>query len=347
MSELKAKDVDGYMRRGPQHPVILVYGPDRGLVAERAAALAKAGGVPLDDPFSSIKLDAAEIEADPPRLADEARTVSMFGGKRLVWVRGSGGAKLASAVADLCAAPPADCLVIIEAGELKKDAALRKAAERADAAVTLPCYPDEGRGIDALIDEVMGANHLALDMDARQWLKARLGGDRLASRGELDKLALYAAGQPRVSLEDAQASTGDVSAQSIDAVVEAVLTGRLAELDAEYAKFIATKTPCAVLLVALVRQLFQLQPLREEIERNGKPLAAVVSAVKPPLFGPRRTLMETALSMWTLDMGGRALSRIAAAQFDARRLGNLDEAVVRQCLLALCSEARRAAASRR
>ncbi|MCU0831536.1 MAG: DNA polymerase III subunit delta [Rhizobiaceae bacterium] len=343
MTELKAKDVDAYVRAGPRHGVILVYGPDRGAVSERAAQLAKAWGVALDDPFAAVRLDGQDIEADPPRLADEARTVSMFGGKRLVWVRGTGGAKLAAAVTELAQGPLADCLILIEAGELKKEAALRKAAERAAGAVTLPCYADEGRGLDALIDEVMGANRLGLELDARQWLKQRLGGDRLASRGELEKLALYCTGQPRVTLDDARAAIGDVSGLSIDAIIEAVLGGRQAALDLEFSKLAATKTPAFVVLSALTRQFLGLMQLREQVELGGRQPSGLVAAIKPPLFGARRTMMEQALATWTLADLGRALDRLSAATLESRRIAVLDDAIIRQTLLALTSLARKSA----
>jgi DNA polymerase-3 subunit delta len=184
-------------------------------------------------------------------------------------------------------------------------------------------------------------------MDARSFLRQRLGGDRIASRGELEKLALYAAGQARISLDDARASTGDVSAMSIDAVCDAILAGKLDVLDTEYTKFIATKTPTFVLASALVRQLTALQPLREQVERDNKPVATLVGALRPPLFGPRKTQMETNLSVWTLAMIGRGLERLSQAILDSRRLSALEDEVFRHTFLALCAEARRNAGARR
>ena len=46
-----------------------------------------------------------------------------------------------------------DTLIIVEAGDLKKNAALRANAERGRHAMALPCYQDEGRALDQMIDE--------------------------------------------------------------------------------------------------------------------------------------------------------------------------------------------------
>jgi DNA polymerase III subunit delta len=345
MTELKAKDVESYLRRAPTHAIILVYGPDRGLVSERTSHIAKQSGVALDDPFCTVRLDATDIEQDPPRLADEAATISMFGGKRLIWVKGSGGAKFVSAVVSLCENPPRDCLVLIEAAELKKDSALRKAAEKADSAVTLPCYPDEGRGIETLIDDMLNKNGLSMDLEARHWLKAMLGGDRLASRSELEKLALYAHGRSRITLDDARQSAGDVSALSIDAVVEAVIAGNTAALDSAYSKLLTGKQPAALVLSALIRQLQTILPMRESIERDGKSIASVVATLKPPVFGPRKTFMEQALANWRLDSIARALERLSLATLEVRRKSALEDEIIRFALLGLASEAKRAANS--
>jgi DNA polymerase III subunit delta len=345
MTELKAKDVDAYLRRAPAHAIVLVYGPDRGLVSERASHIAKQSGVALDDPFSAIRLDATEIDADPPRLADEAATISMFGGKRLIWVKGMGGPKFVSAVTSLCENPPQDALVLIEAGELKKESGLRKAAEKSPCAVTLPCYADEGRGVETLIDEMLSQHKLAVDLDARQWLKARLGADRLASRGELEKLALYANGQNKITLEDVQQSGGDVSALSIDAVIEAVMSGNASAADSAFSKLVTGKQPAALVLSALIRQLQSLIPMRESMEREGKSISALVGAMRPPVFGPRKDFMERALGNWPLESIGRALERLQNATLEGRRKSVLEDEIIRFALLGLAGEAKRASAS--
>ena len=90
MAQVKAHEVDRYLKKpDPKHRVVLVYGPDRGLVSERTKSLAGTSGADLNDPFSTIVIDAEDAASEPTRIADEAHTVSMFGGNRLVWIKGS------------------------------------------------------------------------------------------------------------------------------------------------------------------------------------------------------------------------------------------------------------------
>ncbi|MDZ5697420.1 DNA polymerase III subunit delta [Chelativorans sp. M5D2P16] len=344
MAQKKAHEVDGWLARpDPATSVVLVYGPDRGLVSERAAAFARGSGLPLDDPFTVVRIDAAEAEA-AGRLLDEARTVPMFADRRLVWLRGAANnAALTSAISALIADPPEGCLILVEAGDLKKGTALRSAAESGKSAIALPCYTDDARGVDAVIDEVLGAAGLSIALDARQLLKANLGGDRLATRSELEKLALYCAGMSEVRAEDVRASIGDASKLSADDAVDAVMCGRIAEFDTLFARHLASGSPPFLVLSAALRHVQTLQLMRAQMEAQGKTPAAAVASARPPVFFARRRMVEQALQHWNRKMLEAAADRLHRAILKSRQHQAVAEPVSRQALLALAIEGARAA----
>src|SRR5437660_12357478 len=138
MVAFKSHQVDAFVAR-PAQPVVLVFGPDAGLVRERAQALIRASVDDVNDPFSLARLDGDDLAGEPTRLVEEANTIPLFGGRRAVWVR-AGGRNFAAAVEALIAMPSPDCRVVIEAGDLKRSAPLRALCERAKTAVALPCY---------------------------------------------------------------------------------------------------------------------------------------------------------------------------------------------------------------
>lgn len=343
MAQKKAHEVDSWLRRpDPDIGIVLIYGPDRGLVAERAKAFVARAGLDPDDPFSSVRLDASELDATPGRLLDEAATVPMFSARRLIWVKNASAQKhLAEEVKALVAAPPRDSVVLIEAGDLKKGAALRAAIESGRAAMALPCYADEGKTIDAVIDEVLSREGLSIGLEARQALRANLGGDRLASRSEIEKLALYCRGTGEVRQEDVRAMTGDVSGLGIDDVVDAVLSGDGRAFDASYTRLTASGTNPFLVLAAAMRQFQLLQLLRAEMDSAQKPASAVVAAARPPVFFSRRRLVETALQRWGAANLDRALERLQATVLLTRRRPDLAVATARQALMALLIESAR------
>src|ERR1700674_2910563 len=64
MVALKASEVAGFLARpDPARLIALVFGPDAGLVNERAPALVRAAVDDLDDPFSLVRLSGDDLAA--------------------------------------------------------------------------------------------------------------------------------------------------------------------------------------------------------------------------------------------------------------------------------------------
>ncbi|MET3790930.1 DNA polymerase III subunit delta [Aquamicrobium terrae] len=343
MAQKKAHEVDSWLARpDPKTFLVLLYGPDRGLVAERGKAFAERTGLPLDDPFSVVKLDGAEVERGEGRLLEEAQTVPMFSDRRLLWVRNASGQKgLADEVKALLAEPARDATILIEAGDLKKGAALRTVVEGADGGMALPCYADDGRDIEAVIDDELRKAGITMALEARQALRRNLGGDRLATRAELQKLTLYALGQPEISLEDVKAMTGDVSGQSLDDAVDAVLDGRIGDFDSAFARHCQAGGQPFLALSGTMRQFHAIHAMRGAMEESGRNAASVVAGARPPVFFSRRKLIERTLERWNRQAIERALGRLQAAVLQSRRRPDLASALVRQALLGIAVESAR------
>lgn len=340
MAQLKAHEADTWLAKPrPDYPVVLVYGPDRGLVSERASRFAQATGVALDDAFSTARMDGADLDRDPGRLLDEARTIPMFGGRRLIWIRNAGASKqLADALQSLCQEPSPETIILVEAGDLKKGAALRSVAEQAPTAMAIPCYADDARGIDAVIDTVMADMNVTIEPDARALLRRSLGGDRLASRREVEKLALYALGSKTVTSADVRALSGDVSGRSTDDVIDAALGGNLEEFDIAFAR-LAAMGQAASVVAAMQRQLEGLHALRGRMDREGVTAGGAVASARPPVFFARRRLIETALSQWERPTIGRMLESLQSVTLAMRRNAALATGLGHRALMQIARSA--------
>src|SRR6478609_9632614 len=105
MVALKAAEVESFVARpGTERPIVLLYGPDAGLVRERAEKIINASVDDVNDPFALVRLEGDTLASEPSRLVEEAHTVPLFGGKRAVWVKG-GSRNFASAVEAVVNAP--------------------------------------------------------------------------------------------------------------------------------------------------------------------------------------------------------------------------------------------------
>lgn len=341
MTALKGASIDKFLSR-PDRPVALVYGPDVGLVQERSAAIIAAFLGPGADPMSRTVLDGDKVAAAPQRLAEEALSVPMFGGRTAIRVTPTG-KSLLPAVEPLLREPAADSLVVIEAGDLKPSAPLRRHLEREVAAAVIPCYVDDDKAIDRLIAEELAADGLMVSSDARQALYRLLGGDRLASRGELRKLASYALGQAEVSLQDVEAVIGDASALVIDSLLDGACLGDGAAAESEFARSLATGMAPGPIVGALSRHFLHLAEARARVEA-GSTAEAALKALRPPIFFKREQAVRRQLSLWSQDAIGRTLDMLLAAEGDIRRNADLAEAIAGRAIFIIANMARQARA---
>lgn len=340
MVALRGKEIDAYLARpDAARPIILLYGADAGLVRERADALIKSAVDDPNDPFSLVRLDGDDVAAEPSRLVDEALTIPMFGGRRAIRVR-AGSRSFVSSVEALTEAALKDCRVVIEAGDLKADAALRKACERAKTAVTIACYLDDARALGALIDEEMRTSNLRIAADARAILLSLLGGDRQSSRNEVRKLTLYAHGKGEITLDDVIASVSDASDLKLDPVVDYAFAGKPAQVESEFAKAMNAGTYPGVILSAAQRHAALLHKAALLVDQGTPPSSAVDSGF-PRLHFSRKAQVEAALRVWTAPRLVQVIDQLATATLDSRKQAVLAAAIAQRTLLSIAVNARR------
>lgn len=320
---------------------ILLYGPDSGLVSERADLFAAKTGVNSADPFSTIRLDAETVADDRARLADEAFTVGMFGGDRLIRISGSTRKNLAEAVKPVLGQALTDTWIIIEAGDLAPKAALRSMFEKSARAWALPCYQDEGKVLDQLIREEISQEGLSISADTITLLKSFLGGDRRATRNELRKLALYAHGEKEVTRDHVAAIVGDASVFDVNDVIDAVTSGNMSALEKNLERVLQEGgSPDMVLLLAM-RHFQLLHELRGKMEHGGMTAKSAVDGARPPFHYKRRTAITNAISRLSLETIEKVLDRLNRASFDARANPEIGTAIAGTSLMACVMETRR------
>jgi DNA polymerase III subunit delta len=341
MVAIKTADIEAFVARpDPSRPVVLVFGPDAGLVSERVTALVNASVDDPNDPFALARLDGEDLAAEPSRLVEEAHTIPLFGGRRAVWVK-AGSRNIGPAVEALLGGAKLECRVVIEAGDLRRNAPLRMLCERAKNAAALACYADSERDRARLIDDEMRAAGLTLAPDARALLVPLLGGDRQASRNEIRKLTLYAHGRGEVGVDDVTAVVSDASALALDDIVDAAFAGRPGDLETQLGKARTAGMAAGSMLFAAQRQVAQLHRWRIAIE-EGAPFS--LDTVQPPLHFRRKTLVEAALRLWSAARLGIVMSELAEATLESRRHASLADAIAERALQAIAANARRGAA---
>lgn len=333
MVALKAHEVGRYLDRPDiSEGVFLAYGPDAGLVRETGQRLARRFAGSDADQMNLVVLDAAELDADPSRLAVEARTTSLFGDKRVIRVRNAG-KSLTTTLSEI-AADPQGAVIVLEAGNLLPKDALRALVETAKMGRALPCYPDTDETIARLISDTFNKAGIAADADAQAAVRDSLGNDREVTRRELEKLVLFADSSKRLTREDVLTLCADNAALVLDEIADALGTGHAQALDTALERALANAVNAQQILVSALNHFATLRRWRTEVDAGKSPGAVLDSARPRPHFS-RRAAMERQLRVWTDDALNAALDRLQTAVADSRKRYDLQETIVKRTLLAI------------
>jgi DNA polymerase-3 subunit delta len=336
MVALKAHEVGRFLDRPDiDTGIFLAYGPDAGMVREAGQRLARRFAGSDADSMNLVVLDGAELDAEPSRLAVEAKTTSLFGDKRVIRVRGAG-KSLVMTLTELRDDPGA--AIVLEAGNLTPKDPLRALVEAAKLGRALPCYPDNDRAITELIAETFNKAGIRADQDAVAALRDSLGNDREITRRELEKLVLYSQDTKVLTREDILVLCADNGALVLDAIIDAAATGHAAEMDTALERATAQSVNAQQILISLLNHFAALRRWRTAVDAGGSP-GGVLDQARPKPHFSRKSSLERQLRLWTDDALSAALERLQLAVADSRKRYDIQDVVAQRALLAICSMA--------
>jgi DNA polymerase-3 subunit delta len=329
---------------------VLVYGPDSGLVRERAGKLVRSVVEDPGDPFRVAELSGQQASDDPARLGDEMAALTLTGGRRVVRLRDPGEA-IAEQLAAILEAPPGDALLVIEAGDLAPRSALRKLFEAAGRGAALPCYKDDAESLPGMIRGALAEAGLEVAPDALGFLASRLGEDRQLTRREIEKLVLYMQapdmqapgssapeGRRRVALEDAVACVGDSAALTLDDLVYATADGDLAALERILERSLQEGlSPIAALRA--VAGHFQRLHLVSGLVTGGMTPADAMKRLRPPVFWKMAERFKAQQRAWAAEQLGRSLTRLLDAELACKSSGAPADSLAARALLEIAANA--------
>ncbi len=297
----------------PAIRLVLLSGPDesasRGLAQDAIRALAD-----LADPMALTDFSGDELKADPAKLADEAASVSMFGGRRVIRVTGAADA-CAEAVRILLAAPVAGNPVIMLAGDLPKTSTLRKLAEDSPQALALHSYPLGGNDLDRWLQAEARRLGLRLESGVADRFLSATGGDTGILSSELVKFATFLNATPDTprTLDRGHllALGADSAEEDMGLLVNAVIAGNGPAIERQLRLLEGSSAIPA--LRAVARRLLQMAEARAAVDKGQQPDAAV-RALRPPVFYKDVALVAANLRHWPMPRIRSALSAMLAGE---------------------------------
>ena len=306
-------------------------------------ALARLLGAALGPESERIDLSGAELKADPARLADEAASISMFGGARWIQVDPAGD-ETVPAVEALLEVPAAGNPVVLLAGSLKPASRLLKLALAAPDALAFASYAPNAGEADKLAAELGRTEGLILRPDVARRIAESAGGNRALIAQELAKFALYAGATPEapkaIDHDVIDAVGADSDEGDLTRLVDSAVGGDAAGLEAELARLHAEGQEGIPLLRAMLRRMSLLARLRAEVEQGSNPAAVMASSGKS-LFWKEKDEIGRQLARWRADLIAKAMARLLEAERQVKAAGGIGPLAADEELFAICRQAAR------
>lgn len=322
----------------PETVAVLLFGPDEGLVRERAERLVTSVVPDLRDPFRVAEFDGTTLVQDPALLASEAAALSMTGGRRVVRIRGATNA-LAPIFQSFLDMQKSDALVVVEAGELAKESLLRRVFEKGTNAIGIPSYPDSPEAISELLRTALRAERILIAPEALEEAVSLLGADRGTTRREVEKLILYAAGNKNITIDEVRAVLGDESEARIEEACDAAGQGYARELDRALERLWAAGiAPTAVVRVAMAH--FQRLALAKQRVAQGETAEAIARRSKPQVHFRRLPAFTVQIRNWSDERIGEALDLLLETEALCKTTAVPPEAVCGRAMFTIAAWAR-------
>ena len=305
--KLNAREATQFCRAPDRrYRAALIYGEDSVEVSRRRAQLIKALTGDGED-HNITQLDAGQARRDPAMVVDAVRARGFFGGEPIVLIEG-GTDGLARAAGDAIAAmADDDAFLIVTAAILPARSKLRKLFEGDPSAVAAPCYQTVlGRAdIEIMLKD---ADIGAIGDDAIQDLvDFSRGSDSGALSDLIARLALYALDDEEpITSADVLACLPGSGDADLDDVLDAVANGEAVRIGPIMAKLESQGVNATTLAISAMRKFKQLHA----IAAAGGSADAVISRLRPPVFGPRRDALARQARIWSMAKCEGALKLI-------------------------------------
>ena len=335
--KLTFREIEPFVKKpNPAARVVLIYGPDDGLMRERSKMISHSIVKDLNDPFNVAVLSTDIILADPARLSDEANAISMMGGGRLIRVENASD-KLTTFLKLYLENPSPHTLVVLEAGELTTRSSLRLLCEKSPKAAALPCYVEDEQGLSRLIRETFQAENIRIDADAVSWLAASIGGDRARARGEMEKLIVYkGADKTPLTLAEARECCGDAGADSLDDLIYSVAGRQGAKALTVYNRLLAEGVAFISILRSLQNHFRRLHLTKSRIEQ-GDPMDMAMKSLNPPIFFKQESAFRGQLQTWSPQSLEKILNRLLDLEAECKRTNAPADTLCAQAVLGIAS----------
>jgi DNA polymerase-3 subunit delta len=259
----------------------------------------------LPEPGERVEMAGADLRADPASLGDEARSTSLFGDKRHIWVRANGDdacTALETLIETGEAGAGAACPVIVVATSATDKSRTAKLLEKRKDALVALFYPPDLNSVTHGVRAMGDAAGVRLGGDLAERIARAANLDVRLAQSEITKLATYLDASPQGPVSATAADLDAIGATSEEdgfaPLVDAVMGGQTARIAPEIARLKQLGLNPVGVLLAFERRAAQLARIAAAI--GSRPYGGLDKGEKARLgiFWKEEREIGNQLSIW-------------------------------------------------
>lgn len=330
--KLSPRDIESFIKK-PHTNIcaILLYGPDEGLIRERMNVLT---ANITSDQMDITDINEGTLSDKNSLLLDEANSISMFGGRKVIRLRSASDKSSSTIKSTLKSLAPDSNLILVEGGELTPRSSLRIMFENAENAVAIPCYVEDERSIGRIIGEALKTASFQASSEVVAYIASNVIGDRGIARSEVEKLITYMGNEKAITMKDAAACVGDSADLAVDDIAKFISLGRFAEADRVLNYNLAEGVSAVSILRNLQSHFMRLHITKSRIEQ-GENMEGAMKKLQPQVFFKAKDSFEAQVRNWSLSQMETALNVIVSAEAKCKQTANEPATICGRAVLSL------------
>ena len=295
--KLTNQDVPSFFKSPPKGIIgFLVYGNDPMRVSDKRQQLLQSLlGLKADEEMRLARISRETLKKEPELAIDLCKAQGFFPGERALLIEEANETITDIIVKAVDAWRDGDATIVVTAGSLKPSSSLRKFFEQKKNTYSVPIYDNPLTRFE--VEEIIaksGLQNITQDSFAQLLTLASdlQPGDFKQS---VDKLALYKLNDEKpVTYQDIINCTPISNEANIDEVLNVVLAGNEFKISQILGRLSSQGTLPVTLIIAATRHFKSLF----SIISNPGGVNAGATALRPPLYGPRKAALINQAQQW-------------------------------------------------
>ena len=317
------------------YKIILLYGPNGGLVNLLFNNALKALSIDIKDPFNVSKFFGQNILDDPSLILDTISTFSITSDKRIVLLDLCN-ASLKKEIIDNIIFSISNkidkYLIIMKADNLGTQNELVKFTQNSNIGILVPCYDENSNQIKFDLSNIFKNNNFLFSNSFLLHLASKFSNDSSINKMELEKLDNFLINNNSVTESTLLNLITDNTYFNLNKISNFCAQGDVNNAMFFYEKALAESISSIAIIRNLVKHFKMIEKILCSI-KDGNNIENAINIMKPPIFFKDKQLFFVQTKLWNLQKVNLVLKRLIDAEIKCKSGIFLDKLLAAQLIL--------------